>query len=188
VVDPKRIIGKKWRPEEEERHKGLLTQKKCWSVEELMNLKLVWTVWFKLFWVRIFAIYVENNAVLHIVILETREAVMKIDGTYVWPFQMVPTQFGLNWNSSFSMYLWNRLTWFCWMKIADESIKLVFGLLLIQMCHVYAWNSCMYAKNQKALGEFSRTNLWTGPAPQWHENHPRSRRLWFRIPPGCNIF
>jgi hypothetical protein len=28
VVDPKRIIGKKWRAEEEERHKGLLTQKK----------------------------------------------------------------------------------------------------------------------------------------------------------------
>jgi hypothetical protein len=25
VVDPKRIIGKKWRAEEEERHKGLLT-------------------------------------------------------------------------------------------------------------------------------------------------------------------
>jgi hypothetical protein len=28
VVDPKRIIGKKWRAEEEERHKELLTQKK----------------------------------------------------------------------------------------------------------------------------------------------------------------
>jgi hypothetical protein len=28
VVDPKRIIGKKWRVVEEERHKGLLTQKK----------------------------------------------------------------------------------------------------------------------------------------------------------------
>jgi hypothetical protein len=28
VVDPKRIIGKKWRAEEEERHKGSLTQKK----------------------------------------------------------------------------------------------------------------------------------------------------------------
>jgi hypothetical protein len=28
VVDQKRIIGKKWRAEEEERHKGLLTQKK----------------------------------------------------------------------------------------------------------------------------------------------------------------
>jgi hypothetical protein len=27
VVDPKRIIGKKWRAEEEERHKGSLTQK-----------------------------------------------------------------------------------------------------------------------------------------------------------------
>jgi hypothetical protein len=27
VVDPKRIIGKKWRTEEEERHKGLLTHK-----------------------------------------------------------------------------------------------------------------------------------------------------------------
>jgi hypothetical protein len=26
VVDPKRIIGKKWRAEEEERHKGLLTK------------------------------------------------------------------------------------------------------------------------------------------------------------------
>jgi hypothetical protein len=25
VVDPKRIIGKKWRAKEEERHKGLLT-------------------------------------------------------------------------------------------------------------------------------------------------------------------
>jgi hypothetical protein len=28
VVDPKRIIGKKWRAKEEERHKGLLTPKK----------------------------------------------------------------------------------------------------------------------------------------------------------------
>jgi hypothetical protein len=28
AVDPKRIIGKKWRAEEEERHKGLLTRKK----------------------------------------------------------------------------------------------------------------------------------------------------------------
>jgi hypothetical protein len=28
VVDRKRIIGKKWRAEEEERHKGSLTQKK----------------------------------------------------------------------------------------------------------------------------------------------------------------
>jgi hypothetical protein len=28
VVDPKRIFGKKWRAEEEERHKGLLTPKK----------------------------------------------------------------------------------------------------------------------------------------------------------------
>jgi hypothetical protein len=28
VVDPKRIIGKKWRAEEEERHKGSLTHKK----------------------------------------------------------------------------------------------------------------------------------------------------------------
>jgi hypothetical protein len=28
VVDPKRLIGKKWRAEEEERHKGSLTQKK----------------------------------------------------------------------------------------------------------------------------------------------------------------
>jgi hypothetical protein len=28
VVDPKRIIRKKWRAEEEERHKGSLTQKK----------------------------------------------------------------------------------------------------------------------------------------------------------------
>jgi hypothetical protein len=27
-VDPKRIIGKKWRAEEEERHKGSLTKKK----------------------------------------------------------------------------------------------------------------------------------------------------------------
>jgi hypothetical protein len=27
VVDPKRITVKKWRAEEEERHKGLLTQK-----------------------------------------------------------------------------------------------------------------------------------------------------------------
>jgi hypothetical protein len=31
VVDPKRIIGKKWRAEEEERHKGSLTQKKIYS-------------------------------------------------------------------------------------------------------------------------------------------------------------
>jgi hypothetical protein len=27
VVEPKRIIGKKWRAEEEERHKGSLTKK-----------------------------------------------------------------------------------------------------------------------------------------------------------------
>jgi hypothetical protein len=27
VVDPKRIIGKKWRAKEKERHKGSLTQK-----------------------------------------------------------------------------------------------------------------------------------------------------------------
>jgi hypothetical protein len=27
VMDPKRIIGNKWRAEEEERHKGALTQK-----------------------------------------------------------------------------------------------------------------------------------------------------------------
>jgi hypothetical protein len=27
VVDKKRIIGKKWRAEEEERHKGMLTKK-----------------------------------------------------------------------------------------------------------------------------------------------------------------
>jgi hypothetical protein len=56
VVDPKRIIGKKWRAEEEERHKGLLTplppQKKTYSTEnktlaffqlEIMsNLALQW--------------------------------------------------------------------------------------------------------------------------------------------------
>jgi hypothetical protein len=29
AVDQKRIIGKKWRAEEEERHKGSLTQKNC---------------------------------------------------------------------------------------------------------------------------------------------------------------
>jgi hypothetical protein len=40
VVDPKRIIGKKWRAEEEERHKGSLTpppkKKNCtfWHVYE----------------------------------------------------------------------------------------------------------------------------------------------------------
>jgi hypothetical protein len=28
VVDPKRILGKKWRAKEEERHKGSLTKKK----------------------------------------------------------------------------------------------------------------------------------------------------------------
>jgi hypothetical protein len=32
VVDPKRIIGKKWRAEEEERHKGSLTQKKKFAI------------------------------------------------------------------------------------------------------------------------------------------------------------
>jgi hypothetical protein len=32
VVDPKRIIGKKWRVEEEERHKGSLTPKKTSDV------------------------------------------------------------------------------------------------------------------------------------------------------------
>jgi hypothetical protein len=31
VVDTKRIIGKKWRAKEEERHKGLLTPKKQWK-------------------------------------------------------------------------------------------------------------------------------------------------------------
>jgi hypothetical protein len=34
VVDPKRIIGKKWRAEEEERHKGSLTPKKYIIVSE----------------------------------------------------------------------------------------------------------------------------------------------------------
>jgi hypothetical protein len=38
VVDPKRIIGKKWRAEEEERHKGSLTEKKI--VMYLKYLKL----------------------------------------------------------------------------------------------------------------------------------------------------
>jgi hypothetical protein len=37
VVDPKRIIGKKWRAEEEERHKGLLTKKKPYK--SMMILK-----------------------------------------------------------------------------------------------------------------------------------------------------
>jgi hypothetical protein len=32
VVDPKRIIGKKWRAEEEERHKGLLTPQKMSAI------------------------------------------------------------------------------------------------------------------------------------------------------------
>jgi hypothetical protein len=37
VVDPKRIIGKKWRAEEEERHKGSLTQKRTWQHEQLSS-------------------------------------------------------------------------------------------------------------------------------------------------------
>jgi hypothetical protein len=49
VVDPKRIIGKKWRAEEEERHKGLLTQKKQKNInfysKALQNIpKLVFLV------------------------------------------------------------------------------------------------------------------------------------------------
>jgi hypothetical protein len=37
VVDTKRIIGRKWRAKEEERHKGLLTQRKhqFTSVEDM---------------------------------------------------------------------------------------------------------------------------------------------------------
>jgi hypothetical protein len=40
VVDPKRIIGKKWRAKEEERHKGSLTtppKKKNWFVLRIFN-------------------------------------------------------------------------------------------------------------------------------------------------------
>jgi hypothetical protein len=51
VVDPKRIIGKKWRAKEEERHKGLLTQKN--SDKKLIGLrfgrlfhKLIWSPWY----------------------------------------------------------------------------------------------------------------------------------------------
>jgi hypothetical protein len=39
VVDPKRIIGKKWRAEEEERHKWPLTHKKTLSIVGLMSLQ-----------------------------------------------------------------------------------------------------------------------------------------------------
>jgi hypothetical protein len=47
VVDPKRIIGTKWRAEEEERHKGSLTKKlyKCrWLVfcPQLLSLVPQW--------------------------------------------------------------------------------------------------------------------------------------------------
>jgi hypothetical protein len=41
VVDPKRIIGQKWRAEEEERHKGLLTHKKLSLI--ITNFHLVRT-------------------------------------------------------------------------------------------------------------------------------------------------
>jgi hypothetical protein len=40
VVDPKRILGKKWRAEEEERHKGSLTQKNT-IVTYLFSLKIL---------------------------------------------------------------------------------------------------------------------------------------------------
>jgi hypothetical protein len=41
VVDPKRIIGKKWRAKEEERHKGLLTpQKENWRKGETKNKQI----------------------------------------------------------------------------------------------------------------------------------------------------
>jgi hypothetical protein len=39
VVDPKRTIGKKWRAEEEERHKGSLTQK---SMVRAAVLQMTW--------------------------------------------------------------------------------------------------------------------------------------------------
>jgi hypothetical protein len=39
VVDPKRIIGKNWRAEEEERHKGSLTPQKTASINFLQLLK-----------------------------------------------------------------------------------------------------------------------------------------------------
>jgi hypothetical protein len=45
VVDPKRIIGKKWRAEEEERHKGSLTQKKIMSCRSYLEL---WSAFFDL--------------------------------------------------------------------------------------------------------------------------------------------
>jgi hypothetical protein len=38
VVDPKRIIGKKWRAEEEERHKGSLTPKKHMHASTYVNM------------------------------------------------------------------------------------------------------------------------------------------------------
>jgi hypothetical protein len=41
VVDPKRIIRKKWRAEEEERHKGLLTPK---TALQCLKLKKAYTV------------------------------------------------------------------------------------------------------------------------------------------------
>jgi hypothetical protein len=39
VVDPKRIIGKKWRAEQEERQKGSLTQKKIDRFREYKKLR-----------------------------------------------------------------------------------------------------------------------------------------------------
>jgi hypothetical protein len=40
VVDPKRIIGKKLRAKEEERYKGLLTQKKVYATYVLLQIFL----------------------------------------------------------------------------------------------------------------------------------------------------
>jgi hypothetical protein len=50
VVDPKRIIGKKWRAEEEERHKGSLTPQKihtyAFTSHPLMYLRLFFDTMF----------------------------------------------------------------------------------------------------------------------------------------------
>jgi hypothetical protein len=41
VVDPKRIIRKKWRAEEEERHKGSLTQKGAFLMQVVLLEQVV---------------------------------------------------------------------------------------------------------------------------------------------------
>jgi hypothetical protein len=56
-VDPKRIIGKKWRAEEEERHKGSLTKKrKEKKVLLTINIDMFYSLFFRNCFILILAV------------------------------------------------------------------------------------------------------------------------------------